>query len=155
MVSIQSQIHVPDIKGYASLFQAEMFRIKRTLDDLKARTGPCLLVVDEIFNSTNPVEGMAAGYAVARRMNQYPHVITVLSTHYGYLTRVKGRFRRMRMEVDMGPPIRFPYRLTKGVSRQYIALELMKQHGFEEELMDEAIEVKDALMGVQHTASST
>lgn len=154
---INSHIHVPDVKGHASLFQAEMFQVKEQFERLQ-RMGPgrpALLVYDEMFSSTNPVEGVAGSYAVAERMAAFPHLITLISTHFTYLAKLqratRGRFLNFKMECAVNkdgsvrtPP---PYRLVRGISRQYIALELMKQHGFDADIINSAIQLKNQIIG--------
>lgn len=149
---INSQINVPDSKGHASLFQAEMFRVKRQFDVLKRKEyigKPCLLICDEMFSSTNPVEGIAGSYAIATYMAKLTNLISVISTHYIYLTKLQKkckRFKNYKVEVVIDAnTITYPYVLLPGVSRQYVALELMKQHGFDPELMDLAISIKNKL----------
>ena len=147
---IHSQINVPDCKGKESLFEAEMHRCKDSLDMLAQCKGPSLIVMDEIFNSTNPVEGVSGAYAIAKRLGTYNTNMTILSTHYMYLTKIVKEvlsFANFKMSVKIGPTgdIRFPYKLTKGVCTQFIALELLKKNGFHADLIEDALRVKALL----------
>lgn len=147
---INSQINIPDCKGYESLFEAEMYRCKYKLDLLKQHEDKrCLFVMDEIFNSTNPVEGIAGAYAIAKKMAEHPNCILVFTTHYVYLTKLHktGRFINLKMNVERGEGdiISYPYKLMKGVSKQYIALDLLKKNGFDESIIQEAIDIKERL----------
>jgi hypothetical protein len=152
-----SHINVPDALQQSSLFEAEMHRAKATLDALKA-LGPgrrALVVMDEIFSSTNPVEGIAGAFAVAKHMAACRGALCVISTHYLYLCRLPrdtgGRFANFRMPVRLdgatGSVAGHPYRLRRGVSRQYVALELLKDSGFGADLVADAIQVKRDLLG--------
>lgn len=147
---INSQINIPDCKGYESLFEAEMYRCKSKLDQLRNNSGRfSLFIMDEIFNSTNPVEGIAGAYAIAKKMSEYPDCVLMLTTHYIYLTKLHkfGRFINYKMNVIKdNDTITYPYQLSQGVSRQYIALDLLKKNGFDEDIIDEALMIKDKLV---------
>lgn len=148
---IHSQINVPDCKGKESLFEAEMHRCKDSLDMLARCAGPSLVVMDEIFNSTNPVEGVSGAYAIAKRLGSCETNLTVLSTHYMYLTKIVKEvpsFANFKMPVRIGAAkgdIRFPYRLSRGVCTQFIALELLKKNGFHADLIEDALRIKEEL----------
>jgi hypothetical protein len=153
MFHINSQINIPDSKGYESLFEAEMYRCKHNLDELKGRDTNefTLIVMDEIFNSTNPVEGIAGAYSIAKKISEYENCILVFTTHYTYLTKLEKatqRFLNYRMNIERGETsnITYPYKLGRGVSRQYIALELLEKNGFDEDVIKGALEIKNRLV---------
>jgi DNA mismatch repair ATPase MutS len=104
--------------------------------------------MDEIFNSTNPVEGISAAYAIVKKISEYTNCILIFTTHYVYLTKLAktNRFINYKMNVIIeNNIINFPYKLVKGFSKQYIALELLKQNGFDEKIINDAIEIKNKL----------
>ena len=152
-VYMNSQMNVPDCKGKESLFEAEMKRSKYNLDKLKEINGDgfSLMIMDEIFNSTNPVEGISGAYAIMKAISAYKTNLMVFTTHYVYLTNLSKEcnFRNMRMSVNINKgeddkvrDISFPFILSDGVCRQYIALDLLKLNGFDADLIDNAIEIK-------------
>lgn len=146
--TIHSQINLPDNKGHESLFEAEMYRCKHVLDMLKEnKEKRFLIVMDEIFNSTNPVEGISGAYAVVKKISEYPNTILLFTTHYTYLTRLDKqthKFKALKMNIIReGNDIIYPYTLEKGISKQYIALELLKKNGFDEDIIEEALRLKD------------
>jgi len=148
---ISTQINVPDMKGKESLFEAEMHRCKNTLELIK-QEGCKLVIMDEIFNSTNPVEGISAAYAVAKKISEHKDTLLLFTTHFIYLTKLakktEGRFINYRMNVEKDETtmnIVFPYILQKGVSKQYVALELLKRNGFDADIIEEAISIKKRL----------
>lgn len=152
--NIMSQINIPDCKGKESLFEAEMHRCSRNLDILSQSNKDndmTLIIMDEIFNSTNPVEGIAGAYAIAKRISTYDKCLLMFTTHYSYLTKLQKlpskRFvnYRMNVSVDDTGMITFPYKLERGISKQYIALELLRKNGFDENLITDAIEIKEKL----------
>lgn len=150
---ISSQINVPDTKGYESLFEAEMHRCQKNLESLKKKQGGfSFVVMDEIFNSTNPLEGISAAYAIAKKISEYPFCVLVFTTHYIYLTKLgkrTSRFENKKMEVKIeNDKIQFLYKLKPGFSKQYIALELLKDNGFDNSVIEEALEIKRTLLCV-------
>ena len=147
---INSQINIPDCKGYESLFEAEMYRCKHKLDLLKEHKNKrCLFIMDEIFNSTNPVEGIAGAYSIAKKISEYTNCILMFTTHYVYLTKLQkstDRFINLKMNVTKTDgDISYPYKLSSGVSKQYIALDLLSKNGFDKDIITEALEIKDKL----------
>ena len=151
---ISSSINVPDGNGRESLFEAEMRRAKGSLDVLRTipPTHKALVVMDEIFSSTNPVEGIAGAFAVARNMASYANAMCIISTHYLYLCRLERETKRSFVNYRM--PVSFddvrvidrPYKLELGVSRQFVALELLRQSGFGDDILADAILVKNQLL---------
>ena len=145
---IHSQINIPDVKGKQSLFEAEMFRCKTVMDIVQQapETRRCLVVMDEMFNTTNVVEGIAGATAILNRLGSYRNCCTVITTHYIALTRCP-RFKAYRMEavLETGKSPRFTYAMHHGVSRQFIAIELLKEH-FDAALIDDAVERKNRLL---------
>lgn len=154
---INTQINVPDSTGVESLFEAEMHRCKYTLDKLKElhdqSQGFTLTVMDEIFNSTNPIEAVAGGYAVCKKMASFETNMLIFTTHFSYLTKLAKEpschFGNFKMETIVDPQsndITFTYRLQRGVNKHMLALELLKKSGFEDEILDDAIKIKNQLM---------
>lgn len=160
---IHSHINVPDVQGSKSLFEAEMDRAKESMDVL-AGMGErhpdrfSLVIMDEVFSSTNPVEGIAGAYSVAKNLAESPAVTLVVSTHFLYLRKLALLKRehgspvfqllQMPVEVDAATTCGFtyPYRLSGGVCEQLIALELLRASGFSEAVMRDALAVKQSLL---------
>lgn len=148
---INSQISIPDCTGHESLFQAEMHRCKKNLDSLKIldKNSKALIIVDEIFNSTNPVEAIAGGYSICKKMSEYSNLVMVFTTHYSYLTKLSktNKFKNYKMEtLFVDNAFKFTYKLKEGINKHYIALELLKKEGFDDEILDEAILIKNKLI---------
>lgn len=149
---INSQISIPDCKGYESLFQAELYRCKNNMDIIKSLGSDqyAFVVMDEIFNSTNVIEGISGAYAIAKKMGENNNSVIIFTTHFSYLTKLEKKTKnfinyRMNVEID-GDNINFPYKLSRGISKQYIALELLKQKGFDQDIIDEAILIKNKFL---------
>ena len=151
---INSQINIPDCKGKESLFQAEMHRCKlnldvlKTLDSIPLKHRHSIIVMDEIFNSTNPLEGISGAYAIASKLGANDRLILVFTTHFVYLTQLglHPPFDNFKMDVVLCKyGYKFPYRVTKGVSDQTIALELLELNGFDKDVINVAKGIRDKL----------
>jgi DNA mismatch repair protein MutS len=148
---INSQMNIPDCKGKESLFEAEMYRSKKNIDILPTLDKPSIIFMDEIFNSTNPVEGIAGAYAIIKNIASYPLTLAVVTTHFLYLTKLAKEFpnvfKNYKMNVvEENNTITYPYKLTRGISKQYIAIELLKQNGFNEAIISDALAIKKLLL---------
>lgn len=143
---IHSQINIPDCKGKESLFEAEMHRSKESIEMIEKCNGLSLVVMDEIFNSTNPVEGISGAYAIAKKIGSNKDTLMIVCTHYLYLTNLSSEFdyfTNYKMSAKVKEDrIEFPYKLKKGICKQFIALELLKKNGFDKSIIDDAIEIK-------------
>ena len=144
---INTYLNIPDHKGKESLFESEMRRAKGHIDNLNKlpKTHFSFVVMDEIFSSTNPDEGMSGGYAIGERLGNYENSISLITTHYAYLTKLEDAKTycnyKIPIERDESGEIIYPYKLKPGISNQYIALELLKNKGFDNKLVDRAIDV--------------
>ena len=146
---IETYLHIPDSKGSQSLFEAEMYRSRDYLERLKEMEEEdfSFIVLDEIFSSTNYIEGYSGAYAILKKISSFENALSITTTHYSDLEKLekdtKGRVENYKFDVsyDDSGEIQFHYQLKRGVSRQYIALELLKKSGFEEDIINTAIEV--------------
>ena len=146
---IETYLHIPDSKGVSSLFEAEMFRSKEYIDKLKSLDDNkfSFIVLDEIFSSTNYVEGFSGAYAILKKISSFSNTLSITTTHYTDLEILekdtKGKILNYKFEVnyDINNEILFNYILKRGTSRQYIALELLKKNGFDEDVIEDAIKI--------------
>jgi hypothetical protein len=145
---INTQINIPDCKGVESLFEAEMNRCLYTLRTVEMHSDkPCLIVMDEIFNSTNMVEGIAGAYSILDKLSTCSNVMTIITTHFLYLTKLKKHTSFecycMNVIIDQDTDtIRYPYMLKPGISRQYVALDLLRKRGFDASIIEKALKIK-------------
>ena len=154
---INSQINIPDCKGKESLFEAEMNRSHYNFEAINnlenSKSDFAFIAMDEVFNSTNPVEGIAGAYAILQKLSSFPNTVTMVTTHYLYLTKlakdVPSIVKNYKMNVqhdEITEDISFPYKMTNGISRQFIALKLLKQAGYDRDILDNAEAIKMRLM---------
>uniref|UniRef100_A0A6C0CV74 DNA mismatch repair proteins mutS family domain-containing protein n=1 Tax=viral metagenome TaxID=1070528 RepID=A0A6C0CV74_9ZZZZ len=154
---ISSQINIPDCKGHESLFEAEMNRCLYNLRAIEQYAhAPCFVVMDEIFNSTNVVEAISGAYAILENISKNKNTICMITTHLNYLTNLRktSSFECYCMSVKIDKndenqvvndeciSIQYPYVIKKGVSKQYIALELLRDKGFDPTIIKKALEIK-------------
>ena len=144
---IETYLHIPDSKGSSSLFEAEMFRSKNYIEKIKSidENKFSFIVLDEIFSSTNYVEGFSGAYAILKKISSFTNTLSITTTHYTDLEVLEkdtnGKIVNYKFEVDYdsNKEIKFNYMLKRGMSRQYIALDLLKKNGFDDDLIEEAI----------------
>ena len=153
---INTYLNIPDCKGKESLFEAEMHRARDHIKQLQSMSKEefAFVVMDEIFSSTNPEEGIAGGYAIGESLGSFKNSISCITTHYSYITNLDktSDFTNYKIPItrDQDKNIIYPYKLIKGVSTQYIALELLKQKGFDTDLVDRAMSVCNTLDLANH-----
>ena len=146
---IETYLHIPDTKGSSSLFEAEMFRSKDYIDKIKNLDSDkfSFIVLDEIFSSTNYVEGFSGAYSILKKISSFSNTLSITTTHYtdlGILEKdTKGKIINYKFEVtyDANNEIIFNYILKRGISNQYIALELLKKNGFDEDVIEDALDI--------------
>ena len=73
MTLINTYLNIPDCKNKESLFEAEMHRSRDYLNKLKelGEQDFSFIVMDEIFSSTNPEEGISGAYAICNKLSDY------------------------------------------------------------------------------------
>ena len=98
--SIRGYLHTTDDCGKESLFQAQIRRIEEFIVDAQhfekdVQKPFSLLVVDEILNSTNPIEAMLLSYQYAKTIGTTLSDTTrmVMTTHYPVLTTLAETHR--------------------------------------------------------------
>ena len=151
---IETYLHIPDSKGASSLFEAEMFRSKEYIDKIKNLENDKLsfIVLDEIFSSTNYAEGFSGAYSILKKICSFNNTLSITTTHYTDLEILekdtKGKIINYKFEVDYdkNKEIIFNYLLKRGTSRQYIALELLKKNGFDEDVIEDALKMCKKIM---------
>jgi energy-coupling factor transporter ATP-binding protein EcfA2 len=145
---LDTYINVPDVEGHASLFEAEMYRCLECLQKAEEyKDKHCMLIMDEVFSSTNYREGFSAAYAVIQQMaTKFPHLLGLVTTHFHGLTDLEGRTHGRTRNYCLGikrvnGEIVYPFKVRKGVCEDHIALELLKKSGFAHSILDVAQEI--------------
>ena len=146
---INTYLNIADSSGVESLFQAEMRRVEELLREIRSmkRNEFSYVIMDEIFTGTNPKEGMAGAYGIAKKISTYPNNISLIATHFMVLTDLdkdtNGLFmnKKVRINRDAVGKISYVYKLENGVTDQAIALDLLAQSGFDSEILADAYHI--------------
>jgi DNA mismatch repair protein MutS len=148
---IGSHMNISDNLGKDSLFESEMNRAKSYLNTLKRlnKKSFAFIVMDEIFSSTNPEEGMSGGYAIGEQLGRFNNSVSIITTHFNFLTKLEKTklYKNYKITVEKkGMEIKYPYKIEEGASKQYIALELLSKKGFDKEIIERAIDVRSEIV---------
>ena len=144
---INTYLQIPDETGRESLFEAEMNRAKEyieTLDSIRNNEFS-FIIMDEIFTSTNYIEGYSAAFAICKKLSEYRNSISVITTHFTNMTNKRMTNYKFVIDRNEDDDIIYTYKMKRGVSKQYIALELLKKAGFHQNVIDEAIQIAEKM----------
>jgi hypothetical protein len=138
---------VDDITAGNSHYKAEVLRAQSLINSVTSLDSDnkySLTICDEIFSGTNPAEGAAGAYAVASHLGEQPHSIMLLATHYPLLTTLEREqpetFTNYNVSVtkyDDGT-LEYPFTLSKGISNQNIAINILELEGFDSSIIEKA-----------------
>lgn len=162
---INTYLHVPDEVGHKSLFEAEMFRAKEHIDMLKNMkyNKKAFIIMDEIFTSTNFVEGFSAAYAICKKLVEFENSCSLITTHYTGLKDLEkecnGKIKNYQFLIETSKYqdqdginrkiIKYPYIMTSGYSNEYIALDIIDESGFDEDILDNARKMAEKIKKYQ------
>lgn len=150
---INTQINIPDSKGVESLFEAEMFRCKYNIDIVKElpTNYKSYIVFDEIFSSTNIIEGISGAYAILDKLSKYKNTLIIITTHYLYLTKLPN-FKKIKFIANIinsqkNKSITYNYKIQSGISKQFIALDILKSKFLDDlDIIEKAMSIKNKLL---------
>lgn len=135
---IHSYIRIPDKVGSESQFEAEMHRTNKYINLIK-HNKKSFIVIDELFTSTNSNEGISMAYAICKNICKYTNTKSLITTHYHELSKFnnidKYYFKIIR---DENNTIKFTYKINKGISKDCIALDLLKNSNFDKNIINDA-----------------
>ena len=140
---LSTYLNIPDCKGKESLFEAEMNRSLNYINKLRNMEKQkkfSIVIMDEIFNSTNPKEGISGAFAICKKISTFKNSLSVITTHFNYLTKLdEYGFENYKIPIKKEEDkIIYTYKLKKGISNQFIALDLLKEKGFDNEIIQES-----------------
>ena len=141
---ISTYLNIPDCQGKESLFQAEMNRCYQQLETLRTAEEAgefSFNIMDEIFVSTNYQEGMSGAYAVINQLCRFNKCLNIITTHFDKLANLEDlQVSRKYFDIELGEDGRVSrdYKIRDGVSRKHMALKLLRNRGFSEELVKDA-----------------
>lgn len=125
-----------DVTRGLSGFGAEVVRMEelgRTFSGLQEHEF-VLCEMDELLRTTNPIEGQAASYSIARSLGERKGSMLLIATHFPIMSMLpettNGLFKNYKVVAALNP-ISYPFTLQEGASVQKIALALLAEKGFE------------------------
>lgn len=137
-----------DFSKGSSLFMVEVDKMRKHVNRLEqAQSDEFIFAIfDEPFSGTNPVEGGASTYSILSYIAQYPNAMHIVASHYPILMRlehnVKGRgIKNFKVFLKACPPdqtLYNTYKVVPGESNQTAALNILKQHGYNNALVKQA-----------------
>ena len=102
-----------------------MHRAREHLVKLKSLNSDdfAFLIMDEIFSSTNPEEGIAGGYAICEMLGKCENSIALITTHFTQLTDLEktSNYSCYKIPIlrDEKDEIVYTYKLERGISDQF------------------------------------
>lgn len=119
-----------------SYFIIEVKSLKRMVDEIEEFDGIIYCIIDEIFKGTNTVERVAAAESFLEYLNSKSNVCVLAATHDMELTHLLNRkfdFYHFSEQME-NDEIYFDYALKQGVATTTNAIELLRLHGFPDEV---------------------
>lgn len=137
-----------EVAAGLSTFKAESVRAIELMDHIENMEVQqfSLTLMDEIFSSTNPIEGEAGTYGYLKIISNNPNSINICTTHYPRPTLLAdeypGVFQNMhvRAEITDGQLL-YDYLLKPGYSEQHIAIKILEDEGIRSEFLDIATDI--------------
>ena len=135
-------LNIPDCKGKESLFEAEMNRAYQHIKNVRDLSANqfSFCIFDEIFNGTNPIEGISGAYAIGDLLGHKKNSISLITTHFHQLSKLSTSHRssnynnyQFPVQITKDGDIKYLYKIKPGVSNQLIALKLLSKKGFDPE----------------------
>lgn len=143
--NLNTYLNIPDCQGKESLFQAEMSRCYQQINQLKELDAGDLAftIMDEIFVSTNYFEGLSGAYAISNKMGKFKNSLCIITTHYPVLSKIQNKnpdFENYFFPIEYKPnnQIIKTYKLTKGQSKEHLAIHLLEKKGFDKDIITDA-----------------
>tara|TARA_B100000780_G_scaffold250841_5_gene197200 strand:+ start:15076 stop:16764 length:1689 start_codon:yes stop_codon:yes gene_type:complete len=142
---IKTHLNTPDVINEQSLFEAEMYKCKEIISSIKNNKNKSLIILDELFSSTNYREGYAASAAIMKKINDYSNTCTIITTHYEklpYYAKKLG-FKNFMFPIKRNKTngLLFPYKIKKGISQDFVALEILKMNDYDSDIINNAIKI--------------
>jgi DNA mismatch repair ATPase MutS len=140
---------VKDITHDQSLFQAEMNKIKETLD-ITDRYHSSIYFMDEPLHSTHPVDGASLLASLLEYLGPHEKLRILVTSHYFSIQELEKELPKYyhnlcvkaKIEADR---IFFDYQLYRGGSEQTVGIELLEKEGFPEKIFSHAAQIKNKI----------
>ncbi len=126
---MQTSLRLQDIPGQQSLFEREVSSAALALQRLQSGRG--LLLIDELFHSTNPPDAEIASRAFLRRLWASPMTLSIISTHvFSIVEDAPAQIQRLCCPAtEYGGKVKYKYGLARGICRVSSVLEILREKG--------------------------
>jgi len=144
---IRTHLNTPDRINTQSLFEAEMYKCKEIIDEIK-KNGKCLIVLDELFSSTNYKEGFSGSAAIVKKIGTFNNVCTIITTHYSKLPKYakKHGYKNYKFPVQRTEgQLKYTYKIKKGISNDFVALDILKLNNYDKDIIDDAVDIMKSI----------
>jgi DNA mismatch repair ATPase MutS len=131
MSYIQTCLRLEDIPGNSSLFEREVAVASLALT--RSKGSPGLLLIDELFHSTNPPDAEIASRIFLNELWESKKTISVISTHMFQLLEGENYgIQKLCCPAEEGPneTITYHYGLTQGICKVSSVREILREQGF-------------------------
>jgi hypothetical protein len=152
--TIHSFMRISDILGSKSYFEVEAeycLNMMKKAVEISQQGKRGLFLMDEPMHSTPPTEGMATAYAVSEYLSKLPGISMIITTHFHKLVILEDLYPQkfINLSVDAISSDKktffFPYKIQRGHSFQCIAIELLDSKEFPQEVINNAIKMKNKI----------
>ena len=131
---INCDINISDTENKNSLFEAELDRAINIINKIKKTDKYMLNITDEIFSSTNNKESKALSYGIIKNMIKNKNLLSIITSHnydLGELSK-KNNIKNYCFKSD--------HKIRRGVSKEYKALEILKEKKIDKEIIKDCYE---------------
>jgi len=142
-------LDIPNIsRNRESLFESEVLRCMEYCNIIE-NINPneyTFTIMDELLTSTNPQESMATSYAFCEFFGSFKNSLNVITTHHIELTGLEklhpDEFKNMKFNIIKNQDGTFyrSYKINEGISNQCMAIEILKEKGYNSIIIDKAID---------------
>lgn len=124
---MQTCLRLEDIPGNSSLFEREVAVASLALN--RAKSLPGLLLIDELFHSTNPPDAEIASRIFLEQLWKSKNTISVISTHMFQLIDEKHNIQHLCCPATLNPDnsVKYNYGLAKGICTVSSVREILKE----------------------------
>ena len=135
---IHTALSPSDTLGRLSLFEAEIEFAKEILESLEPakKSGRSLLVMDEIFHSTNALDGEEASRIFLDRLYALPQNASLISTHYTRLPETYAEKKVIQplclqasVSKENNDCLVYTYKMRAGINSLSSVREILKERG--------------------------
>jgi hypothetical protein len=148
---IYSFMRITDELGSKSYFEAEAELCAKMIEksaNLLIENKKGIFFMDEPMHSTPPIEGISTAFAVCEKIGTNPNVDLLITTHFFKLTNLEKMYPNNFINLSVNAiqnidnTFTFPYKIKKGSSKQCIAIELLDNKNFPEDVINSAKNMK-------------